>query len=500
MLSKNDRKRYLERTPKFDDIMCGLNATVKQAGGVLDETKTVIALARRFNDEVVRPYRTTLDRQVQENPDFLAHDFIKTANEWGFFTKWIPRIFGGYGFNLPSFSYFIEEIASECVAMANLIGVHYLGVGMLIASWNSRIAQTVFNEVIEGEKKGSPCLISFALTEPDAGSDAEDTALMDKGRMTCRAAKADGGYVVNGSKIFISNGHLSTWHVLISFSDLARPSENLVLLAVKTGMPGFLFGRIERKMGQKGCPASELVFNDCFVPQSQVCIDPEQSRKLKRTATATTGQILDYVLAASRAGVGAFGAGVARGAYETALDFASKTIVEGALLINHEWAQTMLAQMYKNVAVARLAYVESNHAVSQYGMYKLLQHKFIFYVVKYLPAFLINKWLPPLMASRSMTWILRKIQFDWQTDAEIERTSGWGSLAKFNGADMAVQNCNMALDLMGESGLRQEAVAEKHYRDAKLIQIYEGTNQINRINLFKTMIGNVLAESRVFDR
>jgi alkylation response protein AidB-like acyl-CoA dehydrogenase len=156
-------------------MICSLRAISKQPRKMLRETKEVVALARKFNDEVVRPYAAELDRKVQEDPGFLPLEFIETANRWGLYTLWIPRIFGGKGCNLPSFSYFVEEIASACTAMANLIGVHYLGVATLISAWNTPIIQRVFSEVVQGEQNGQPCLISLALTEPGAGTDVEET-------------------------------------------------------------------------------------------------------------------------------------------------------------------------------------------------------------------------------------------------------------------------------------------------------------------------------------
>ena len=494
----SDIKSLCEREPNFDDMICSLRAISRQPKKIGQETREVVALARRFNDEVVRPYAARLDRKVQQDPEFLPHEFIEAANRWGLYTLWIPRIFGGKGYNLPSFSYFIEEIASVCTAMSNLIGVHYLGVATLIATWNTRIIQRVFKEVVEGEKNGKPCLISLALTEPGAGTDVEETELMDRGNVACYARKAKGGYVVNGSKVFISNGHLSTWHMLFSFADLEKPSSNLVMLAVKTGVKGFSFGRKERKMGQKGCPASELIFDECFVPDENVCLDPAQATRLSRSQTETTMQLVDYVFSASRAGVAAFGTGVARGAFEAARKFAAETKVEGKLLINHEWAQCLLSRMYRNVLISRYAYVESNYANAMDGMFKLLQLKPIYYLTRYTPSAVLKILVPPLMDSRLGTWLMRKIHCDWQTKEEIERTSGLGSMAKFTATDAGVENGQLALDLMGQAGLRQDQIAEKHLRDAKLMQIYEGTNQLNRINLFKCLVAKGLPQVSVF--
>jgi alkylation response protein AidB-like acyl-CoA dehydrogenase len=498
MLNMSQIEHFCESEPHIDDMICSLRAISRQPKKMRQETREVVALARKFNEEVVRPHAAELDRKVQENPGFLPHDFIAEANRWGLYTLWVPRIFGGKGYNLPSLSFFLEEVASACTAMANLVGVHYLGVATLIATWNTRVIQRVFNDVVAGEENGKPCLISMALTEPDAGTDVEETELMDRGRITCHAQRTAGGYVVNGSKIFISNGHLSTWHIVFSFANLAKPSANLVMLAVKTGTQRFSFGRKEKKMGQLGCPAGELIFDDCFIPDENVCLDPTQAEKLSRSRTETAMQLIDYVLSASRAGVGAFGTGVARGAYEAAVKFAAETEVKGDLLINHGWAQCLLSRMYRNVMTSRYAYVESNYANGMDGMYKLLQLKPLYYLMRYTPGGVMKKVVPPFLESRVGTWFMRKIHCDRQTREEIDRTSGLGSLAKFTGTDAGVINGQLALDLMGQAGLRQDRIAEKHLRDAKLMQIYEGTNQLNQLNLFKCLAGKKFPQAKVF--
>jgi acyl-CoA dehydrogenase len=492
-------KMLLEREPKFIDIMCSLEATAKQPKGIISETKEVVAIARKFNDEVVRPYALELDRKRTEDPEFLPWEFVKKANEWGFYTMWIPKIFGGKGCCMPSMSYFIEEIGSACLAMANLIGVHYLGFATLTATWNMRLVNRLAREVVKGEKTGTACLITLAITEPGAGTDVEEVDLVDKGKITCHAEKVKGGYVVNGRKVFISNGHISAWHMLIAYSDLKHPADTPVVLAVPTGAKGFSFGRQEHKMGQKGCPASELIFEDCFVPDELVAMDDEQCRSLSRNTREANMQVIDYVVSATRAGVGAFGTGVARGAFEEALKFAGETEVDGKLLINHEWAQCMLAEMYKNVTIGRLCYVETNYANGMYGFFKTLQMKPVYYYVKMLPKFYINLAISPLMNKPFMTKLMRKISLDGQTDEEIHRTSGWASIAKVVGTDMGIRNCQLALELMGQAGLRQDRVAEKHLRDSKLLQIYEGTNQLNRLNIFKCLIARSCPQAVVFD-
>jgi len=205
------------------------------------------------------------------------------------------------------------------------------------------------------------------------------------------------------------------------------------------------------------------------------------------------------VVSATRAGVGAFATGAARGAFEAALDFASATVVAGKPLINHEWAQCRLAEMYKNVTLSRLTYVETNYANGLHGAFRELQKKPMYYYYKFMPAKFFDKIMPPLMNKPFMTRLSRKVQMDGQTDDEIHRTSGWASLSKFGATDLGVKNCQMALEMMGQNGLRHDRGAEKILRDAKLLQIYEGTNQLNRLNLFKCLIAGDCPQATVFD-
>lgn len=498
MISAFEIKSLPAAEPAFEDIMCSLNATARIPKGMIQETRKVIAIARKFKQEVMKPYTLELDRRMQEDPEYLPWEFIQKANDWGFYSMWIPKSFGGRGYNLPSLSYFLEETASECLALANLIGVHYLAVASIFSTWHIGLITKLCRLVRQGEKSGKPCLMSTAITEPNAGTDVEETELTDKGNITCIAKKVPGGYVVNGTKVFISNGHVSQWHILIAYANAQKPSENVVMLAVQNGTKGFSFGRKEHKMGVKGCPASELIFKDCFVPDALALMNPEQSQRLRQGAREAGARLLDYTLASSRAGVSAFGTGAARGAYECALEFALKTEVDGKLLINHEWVQSMLAEMYKNVAVARLSYVEANYANGMYGMFSFVQIKPIYYYFKWLPEIVVDKLIGPFMQFGATTWLFRKRYLVRKKVREFERIAGWGSLAKFVGTDAGVKNCQMAVELMGQAGLRQNRKIEKMLRDAKLLQIYEGTNQLNRLNLFKCLVARNHPEAMVF--
>lgn len=500
MLSRSEVKSKISRYPQFTDATISLHYAPRMPKAMVRETQEVVAVARKFNDEVVRPYYLSLDRKTHEDPDFMPVELVKKANEWGFYTMWVPKIFGGQGYNMPSLSYFCEEIASVCLGVANVLCVHYLGVSGLMMAGNTAVVKRVMSDVVQGEKTGEPCLIALAITEPTAGTDVEEVELEDQGKITCSAKKVKGGYVVNGTKIFISMGRLSKWTVLYGYTNLKKASETTVVMLVKQGMKGFTYGTHENKMGQRVCPADVLEFEDCFVPDELVALDPAKTKGFTRQkARDIKMRHIDYIVSITRPAVGSFGTGAARGAFEAALRFANEHELDGKPMINAEWVQCRLAEMYSNMRLARLAYTEANLANQHRGVYNLLQMKPMYYYLKYLPRAYFDTVISPLLDKPIGTWLLSKWYLDWQKPDDQHLCTGLGSMAKFNCTDMGIRNCQMALEIMGQEGMRHENGVEKILRDAKLLQIYEGTNQLNRLNVFKSLVAPACPKAKVFE-
>ena len=160
----------------------------------------------------------------------------------------------------------------------------------------------------------------------------------------------------------------------------------------------------------------------------------------------------------------------------------------------------MLAEMYKNVITGRLAYCEANFSNSlPGGVFNFLQIKPIYYYLKYVPQAVIDIFFVPFYKLKLTDWAIRKIFVEGQSMEEQKRCSGWASIAKFLGTDMGMKNSQMALEMMGQAGLRHERGVEKILRDSKLLQIYEGTNQLNRLNLFNCLIARCVPQARVFE-
>jgi acyl-CoA dehydrogenase len=458
--------------------------------GYAKDVEVAVELARRFNREVIRPLALELDARVSDDPLYLPHEFVQEATRWGLYSLWIPRAFGGGGLSFMSLNSFVEELSSECVGLANVVGVHYLGVASLAATWNLALCAKVFGDVIDAEKAGKPCLISLAITEPEAGSDAEEVELADVGRPRTRAVRRpEGGYLLNGRKCFISNGHLATWTVVVTCEDPENVSDTAIVLAVKAGAEGFSLGAQERKMGQKACVASELIFEDVVIPDDDVALDRRLTAGMAKPHREIAQVALDYCVAATRAGVAAFAAGVANGAYRAAYEYAlDKQLPDGSRFIELQWVQTALADLAKNATIARTVYVESTFANTLGGVYSGLGSAPLLWLERLYPPKVFRAIAAKPMQSAWLNKFARD-QFLGRYPAERQRlTSGLGSLAKVTASDLAVQNAHLAMDLVGADALRHDLGIEKRLRDAKLLQIYEGTNQINRVNVFKCRV------------
>lgn len=471
------------------DWSAALAAVSDLPSSVRQDVVDSLELARRFNAEVVRPMALQIDRQCQDDPSHIPRDIVRLAGEWGLFTLWLPTLFGGKGWNFLSLYAFLEEVASACAGVSAMIGVHYMGVATLTASWNLRLAAWVLGDVRAGERRGEPCLLSLALHEPLAGTDAVDTQLLAQAQLGTQAtAQPDGSYILTGRKTYISNGHVSSWHMVVAYEDLSQPAETMVVLAVRAGSPGLRVGKLIDKVGQKACEASELVFEQCHVPAEAVAIDRHLAKALQRTYRDVAQALLDYISSCTRAGVGAFAAGTARGACEAARDYAARKVLPAGRLIEQQWVQTTLAEMSKNAALARQAYLESALANGMGGLFRMMFFRPLYWADKLAPAGVWRFVARRVLQSPDATQWFQRLFLDAQPREWQNLTSGLASMAKFAGSDFAMANANLALDLTGADGLRHELGIEKRLRDAKVLQLYEGTDQLNRVNLFKTRV------------
>jgi acyl-CoA dehydrogenase len=498
MLNKDAGQKDSLYGPRIFDRVNSLDAIHKLPRSLYSDMYKAAELARRFCDEVVKPYYKSVDLKVTEDNDFIPDDFIKEACRRGIFTRWIPKMFGGKGMHLLSLYVFIEEVSSVCAGLANVFSVHYLGVTVLFATCHLRNINKILREVIREEKKGRPCLISLSWTEPDAGTDQQEKPLIDRAKVQTISVKTEGGYIVNGRKIFISGGHFCTWHMTICYEDLKKPGENIIIMAVKSGMKGFSFGHKEKKMGQKACLASELIYEDCFVPNEYICLSSERLKPFKQNLKDLNMRVISFFTPVSRTGVASVATGIARGAYEAAMDYALKKEYNGKPFASLQWVQTLLAEMYKNYSMAKTAYMESAYANAMMSMISMLYRKDVFAMTKILPRIFFTIFVAPFTRLKIVNHIYLKMMLS-QGAKHGQYVSGIGSLIKFGCSDISVINSSLAMDLMGADGTRHDIGAEKYLRDAKLLQVYEGTNEVNRVNLFHTIAPESSTEIKIFE-
>ncbi len=392
-----------------------------------EETKTfpwLMARRRRkyraFAEKYIKPYSLSADRDL-ENFDKQAvwSEYVKQ----GFATELMPFPWG----NLPlggltsgiSFSlvFKVEEMCAACGGIGLMVLAHDLGMMPLVAAGTYRSMFSWQRMIYKELKSGKPGMMAFAITEPGAGSDVEETEGAMKAKVTTRARKAPGGYVLNGRKCFISDGAIAEYFTL--FACLENEGlESWTCFLVDRNMQGFSLGRKEKKMGQKAGDATELILEDVFVPEDRVIGNERGGWGINRA-----------VLNWSRPGVGAIAVGITRNALEHCLDFCRNARLGNKPLIEYQDIQIELADMY----------------------------------IK-------------LLAARSIVFYSARYQLPFQ---------GISAASKVFPADAGFEVCNKAMEIMGDHGYLHGHGVEKAMRDIRLNQIYEGTNQINRLALIE---------------
>ncbi|MBU0992756.1 MAG: acyl-CoA/acyl-ACP dehydrogenase [Proteobacteria bacterium] len=474
----------------FDDSFASLYhlGTIKKK--VINVARKDFEEYRVFAREHLRPLALAADLRAQKDKNSLADDMLALAVKHKMLTRMIPQFLGGTGSGVMwGLNPGIEELASvDPCYNGGVIAGHGLGFVALSMTMNMERMEWVAEQTVKGEQEGKPFLIDCAITEPMAGTDYEEVDLLPRARLMSSAKRVNGGAVLNGSKCFISSGHLANYHLLIMPYDINDPVNSNGMFLVANDAPGFNLGRIEDKMGMKAGAASELVFKDCFVPEQNILYSYDDFSE------SYAEELVMAVLGITRITVGAVGTGIARGAFEHALSFAKNHKWKGKTIIHQQWAQERLTNMLMNVYTARNAYLEAS-----YVLYTTL-------MPGHMPGFMntdiVRKMYNNSIAKRlRYTKMARKAMLKTiksMPENEKQRLQFYSSMAKVVGTDIGMQNCHSAMEMMGEYGLRHDVGMEKLFRDAKLCQIFEGTNQLNRLNMFKYFIGRNIPDVKVF--
>ncbi|MBW8059678.1 MAG: hypothetical protein FVQ78_04955 [Solirubrobacterales bacterium] len=430
--------------------------------------------AREFADRHLRERALDIDRRAGEDPSYFDWDVVRAGLPHGMLGLSVPAQAGGTGGLIVHAAVVMEELCTACPGLANIFGAHALGIAPLLIDGPAHYG--VLGEITAAERRGEPLLMAMAITEPDAGTDVEDIDLLARARISSHARRVPGGYALNGVKRFISNGSVARWITVTMPVDPRRPAATWTCFLVDAASDGFSVARVEHKMGQRACPAAELVFDEVFVSDERV---------VGRVGDGAGATLI--VLAASRPPVGAIATGIARGAYERLLRWLREDPAAQGML-DRQHVQLQLAGMAEEIHLARQAYMDAATEFDLAALGGVLSHPLL-RGMGLVPASVRRRSrLRRLVTSPRARDATARFLRSATSDRAITRSFGLSSLAKARGGDVAMRVTHAALEVAGLTDAPIRAELEKLWRDAKLTQIYEGTNQLNRIEVYRALV------------
>ncbi len=371
------------------------------------EHQEIQRLAREFMAREVAPRAAAIDEQEQ-----FPHDVIAKAAELGFLGIRIPETYGGAGQDPLAFVLVIEAIAHACGSTAVILDVHASVGSEPIVRFGAEEQKRRYLPALAAGKK----LAAFALTEPDAGSDAA--------ALKTTARRVDGGYVLNGEKTFVTNAGPADVYVVLAATDPRAGARGISAFVLEKGTPGFSIGAPFKKMGLRGSPTAPLHFSDCRIDAAQRLGAEGEGFRIAMTA-----------LDSGRTGISAQAVGLAQGALDDALAYLRDRQQFGRPLAEFQGLQFMVADMATRIEAARLLTYRA--ALAQ---------------------------------------------------ATGEPVTQAASMAKLFATDMAMDVTIDALQLLGGYGFLEDFPMSRRLRDAKACQIYEGTNQIQRVVIARALV------------
>jgi len=366
---------------------------------VTDEQRELRSLAREFAEKEIRPKAAEYDENQTHPVDVIAK-----AHELGLMNPHVPQEFGGLGLSVLEGVLIGEELSWGCAGIAVSIVANSLGAAPVIIAGTDDQKRKWLPPLLE-----SPVLCSFGLTEPNAGSDVS-------GIQTTAVRKGD-EYVINGSKMFITNAGHASWLVVFASTDKTKGHRGLSAFVVPTDAPGVTVEKHLDKMGQRATDTSAIAFQDVVVPAANLLGEEGQGFKIAM-----------MTLDGTRPGTAAGAVGVAQAAYEYSVEYAKERVQFGQPIAVNQGVNFMVADMATEIEAARL-----------------------------------------------LVW-----QAAWLVE-QGKRATLQSSFAKRFAADMVMKVTTDAVQIYGGYGYIKEYPVEKLMRDAKLYQIYEGTSQIQRL-------------------
>jgi butyryl-CoA dehydrogenase len=362
-----------------------------------EEQKTLKNLAHRIAEERILPVRAELDEKEQ-----FPTEILKDIADSDLFRIFIPEKYDGLGGGCLDLCLVVEELSRACSAVAVSYAATALGAYAIILYGSEEQKQKYLPAIAAGKR-----LAAFGLTESTAGSDASG--------IKTTAQKTPEGYILNGTKQFITNGGEAEIYTIIALTDKTKGPRGASAFIVEKDTPGFTFGKKEKKMGIRASATRELIFRNCLIPAENL-INKEGMGFI------VTMKVLDN----SRPGISAQALGIAQGAMETAVDYTRQRIQFGQPLISLPVVQYKLADMALNIE-----------------------------------------------AARALVYAVAKT-----IDSHVKSFTEESAMAKVFASDVAMKVTTEAVQICGGAGYMRDYPMEKMMRDAKITQIYEGSNEV----------------------
>jgi len=382
---------------------------------LLNEQQIMIRdLARQVAKEKIAPVAAEYDEKEE-----FPWPIVKILADSDLFGVYIEEKYGGTGGGVLELAICVEELSRACGGIALCLAATALGTFPIILFGTEEQKQKYLPDIAKGKK-----LAAFAITEPEAGSDA--------GSIKTTAKKEGDHYILNGTKQWITNGGEAEVYTVVAMTDKSKGARGASVFILDKGMKGFGFGKKEKKLGIRASATRELIFTDCKVPKANI-LGKEGMGFIVAMKTFDK----------SRPGVAAQAVGIAQGALDLAVDYARKRRQFNQPISSFQGIQFMLADMATEVEAAR-ALVYS---------------------------------------------ICRMI------DAGAKDIGKVSAMSKLFASDVAMRVTTDAVQVFGGYGYMRDYPIEKFMRDAKITQIYEGTNQIQRGVIAQSLIREALKQT-----
>ena len=363
-------------------------------------TQQVAHTARDFAQQHIKPYVMEWD----ESQEFPVHIF-KEMGKLGLMGVLVPENYGGAGLTYFEYKVIIEEIAKVCGSIGLSLAAHNsLCTGHILSFANEEQKKKYLPKLATAEWIGA-----WGLTEPNTGSDA--------GNMKCTAVKDGNDWIINGTKNWITHGKTGDVAVVICRTGEPRRKNNATAFIIEKGTPGFSGGKKENKLGMRASETAEMIFDNCRIPDENKM--GEVGEGFKQSLKVLDG---------GRISIASLALGIAKGAYEAALQYSKERYQFDQPISNFQGISFKLADMATEIAASELLILEACDLKNR---------------------------------GESVTKV--------------------AAMAKYYASEMSVKVANDAVQIFGGYGYTKDFPVEKYYRDAKLCTIGEGTSEIQKV-------------------